>query len=614
MKFKIGCFLAAVIIFQSIIAVAVFAGSFSWLQGTLNYDYQNFTQHGADGFFGPYNVDQSVLEPPTNPSDYASVNGWLGSSVVSGSVAGANTGSLIMVARINFNDAITAIGYYGPANWYVGESIANPRWLQWRVSAKTPLGMLEYGKYTLSRGLGLQFSRDEEFITLTIGQRISLYGGKTWNSWEIEEEEVKEMQKGIAIAQDNIDELTLKMESTVNEALISKYRDDILKFLKQIADNELLIGKIRQGYGYPSHRSYFEEANPNLQLTLGFYPWRRQSTRYWSADDLNSVGSINLLGELEYTTRYLTISAGTIYSSFHEGSESQLLQSARSSFNSQDTQICEGWLFSHYANGTGLYFASELDWYYQNTKYHNTPTTLPVEQKQFPTTYVESWRFAALAGLFLGPAEMKLLYVYMPGPDRRQGDRIDRQSFILARNQSASGIFRDYSQILARAYDGGLGGQTNDIPDATTYAIRLNYLIAANLGIGVSVLHAERLSHGYGLGYIRPVITENPTTHTRSLSLNFNTRKDTSGNFPPAIPDNDLGWEFNLFIDWELFQNWQLSFTYGFWQPGKWFNYACIDKSVSGWNVLDTALDWGINPNREIDPVSCVLMKIKAKF
>ncbi len=36
--------------------------------------------------------------------------------------------------------------------------------------------------------------------------------------------------------------------------------------------------------------------------------------------------------------------------------------------------------------------------------------------------------------------------------------------------------------------------------------------------------------------------------------------------------------------------------------PGKWFSYACIDRSVPNWNLAGAA-NFGTRPDRTIDPV-----------
>jgi hypothetical protein len=81
---------------------------------------------------------------------------------------------------------------------------------------------------------------------------------------------------------------------------------------------------------------------------------------------------------------------------------------------------------------------------------------------------------------------------------------------------------------------------------------------------------------------------------------------DTADNFAapaPSIPDNDLGWEIMGGVVWKLLEGWAVSARISYWKPGKWFNYACVDRAVANWDIPTAANLWGINPNRTIDPV-----------
>ena len=57
-------------------------------------------------------------------------------------------------------------------------------------------------------------------------------------------------------------------------------------------------------------------------------------------------------------------------------------------------------------------------------------------------------------------------------------------------------------------------------------------------------------------------------------------------NLSPTIPDKDLGYEIDAGVDWKLLEGWTLGVLVGRWQPGKWFSYACVDKSVPGWSDI----------------------------
>ena len=91
----------------------------------------------------------------------------------------------------------------------------------------------------------------------------------------------------------------------------------------------------------------------------------------------------------------------------------------------------------------------------------------------------------------------------------------------------------------------------------------------------------------------------------------------------PNIPDNELGWEVTSGIDWKLLEGLTFKFRAAYWQPGKWFSYACIDRNIAtayigsywtGTSVAPVILPavgdgavigsaWGVNPSRSIDGI-----------
>ena len=143
-----------------------------------------------------------------------------------------------------------------------------------------------------------------------------------------------------------------------------------------------------------------------------------------------------------------------------------------------------------------------------------------------------------------------------------------------------------------------------DMSASDVAAVRFDYMVASNLDVMASVMKAYRSSYGYGWGYVKPDTTYDTSlsTYTRFGYLVFN--QPGSYDHPaPAIPDRDLGWEFNAGIVWKLLENWRLYARGAYWQPGKWFNYACVDKSVPNWDTPTSSNNFGTNPNRVIAPI-----------
>jgi hypothetical protein len=325
---------------------------------------------------------------------------------------------------------------------------------------------------------------------------------------------------------------------------------------------------------------------------------------------------------LDYAVANLRLGLGGLYYAFREGPESQQISLFRNEFASLDRNVTEGWLFFEYNNGR-LKLGTEFDFYYSTTRHQgsqsgwvytgngNAVQDNPAVNGQsfFAPDYVESWRFMTTCGLYIGPSRISLFYSYIPGPDRRHGILIHKQPTISTPNRKASRVFRPYSLILGPLYSAGTGNGNSDIHDASVIAAAYDYAVAANLNIGISALHARRLSHGYGWGYMRPRIPNEDFP-----SIQFGTvetlRRGSYTNPAPAIPDDDLGWEFTGVLKWQLLQDWLFQARVGYWVPGKWFSYACTDKAVNqptNWDMMTNAATaqypFGINPNRHIDPV-----------
>jgi len=70
----------------------------------------------------------------------------------------------------------------------------------------------------------------------------------------------------------------------------------------------------------------------------------------------------------------------------------------------------------------------------------------------------------------------------------------------------------------------------------------------------------------------------------------------------PNVPDNYLGWEADVGLNWKLLEGLTFNARGAWWQPGNWFKYAYIDyTNFNTVNIGGSA--WPIDPNRKIDPI-----------
>jgi hypothetical protein len=270
-----------------------------------------------------------------------------------------------------------------------------------------------------------------------------------------------------------------------------------------------------------------------------------------------------------------------------------------------------------YYNGR-IFFNSEVTWYEQTTR-NRRKLAGGGAAPGVRDDYIQHWRYMVEASALAGPARLALLYAWFQGDDRRGGQflngaqapgnvtYIDRRGTLRSNSFANSGLFRPYSMILAYQYGTGMfiNGDTGNgyLEDAIVYGARADYALAANLNVYGTFVWAERQSKsGFGWGAIAP----DTGATNGSIVMRGTANADRVG--APNIPDTALGWEVDAGFTWKLLEGLVVSNTFGYWQPGAWYKFACIDKSVAGWGLAGVPGstnpgDWGINPDRPIDPV-----------
>ncbi len=234
-----------------------------------------------------------------------------------------------------------------------------------------------------------------------------------------------------------------------------------------------------------------------------------------------------------------------------------------------------------------------------------------------------------------GPSKISLMASWLAGNDRRRGvlnginqgmttgqfgNSTNAVSNVDFRWNQASlsntGVYRPYSYLMVYSYGTGayINLDTNNgyVQDAMTYAGRLDYAVAANLNVYGSFFWADRVGNGYGWGYLAPDDTAGAATTGRVTGAYRGGA--TAATAAPNIPDNNLGWEVDAGFDWKLLEGLLVNATFGYWQPGKWFNHACISKTNPGWNTPGVGNSFGTQADRNIDPIFGMELKITGEF
>lgn len=529
------------------------------MEAAFSTTYEYYAQEGPNGFFGRYNIDRSAGVGGLAPGDFASLNGWVGAQVenlVSGTDAARQYFNLDFLPEFRLNKAIRFRGKYRLGDYGDPEAsdyIANTRP---GVDVATSDGQWTMWWVTTRTPWGI----------IGLGKRPMTWGtGLQYNG------------------EGNI--------TTEGVALISGY------------------GPLRLSYAF---RPYFLPP-PNPRAGQPDFP-------YYNIFDKSGIRS--LANRVFVTYRSGPVDMGAIYCwlKWHAGPESQTLQADRANFTPYEDHFRHGSTYLKYNNGA-FFLNSEVAFLERITRLARIagPRRL----------YFESWRYMSEFGVYVGPAKVSLLYTFMPGPDRRLGRRIDRQPFHQMPPFGTHDLHRPYSYLLGYAYGGGVDAYdlhgNGYINDAAVCAARLDYVVAANLNLFGSYLWAQRTSHGYGWGYIRPVLeatvarvydtTIPGPTDEISWTPTINYRPKGGAEPAPSIPDQDLGWEIQVGFDWGLLEQFTAHALVAYWQPGKWFNYACMDRGVANWDQTpNSGNNWGVNPDRTIDGILGVEVCISADF
>jgi len=560
------------------------------LKGSFNWTYEFYSQTGSKGFFGPYNVDTGVGGRAGNLNFWS--GGQFDTHIVSSAQAAWSYFNVEFEPTFTLNKAIrfTAkyrFGTYGDhvasdyhtfdspgANVGIGEGM----WTMFWVTVQTPVGIFGVGKRPWTFGSGLQYDGENATTTESLSLVVP-YGP---------------FDLGIAFYPYRFAGSSSIRNFTVYDPYVSQF----LAF--QMND---------------SANSYAVPFDP-YNLPFRAFQWALFLTnQYYSRADSSGRLAKDFLVFLTYQTGPVYIGITSSFLSYHLGPEG-VLQPSFTLKNfpllAWDSDVLHGSGFVKYNNGR-FFFNGEGAWLYWTDRWSADPTGLEVGPPN--PRYVEQWRYMVETGTMAGPVKVSLLHAWTPGPDRRAGTLIGKQPATFVWHHTFDRIlgnfdvFRPYSYLFSYDYGGGLAAydMTGDgyVRDAAVFAARLDYAVAANLNVYGSFLYANRTSNGYSWGCIGPNVGEqvdqrHTFMHTPDGNIGINLNRYPAS---PNIPDTSLGYEVNLGMEWQLLENMTAGVVLGYWRPGRWFNYACIDRSVPNWEVGTAANNFGTKPDRSLDPI-----------
>ncbi|MEW6530293.1 MAG: hypothetical protein AB1473_05610 [Thermodesulfobacteriota bacterium] len=377
-----------------------------------------------------------------------------------------------------------------------------------------------------------------------------------------------------------------------------------------------------------------------IRIGLAGYPFRSGQTYLGDIRDRSGVRAPEVAGFITYTAGNIDLGTFQDYTFIHGGVERAATLAVRQATLTFDRADHHASYYVKFNNGV-FFLNAEASHYLRIDKFQQAMNTSPggpaaiggglVGVATRPT-YIEDWKAVGIVGAVAGPLKVSGMLYWSGGLDRRAGALNDTQGWLPAAipPHGAAGtaiirpvlcnsvLIRPYSWLLANQYGGGNDGYSaafsreGSLHDAIAYASRVDYAVAANLNTWASFLWADRVSKSYPWGFISPTVGGNVVysyfpAGAAALGLGA----------VPSIPDSNLGWEVDAGIDWRLLEGFRFEALIGYWQPGKWFSYACKDIGVTAWDVpgsLDGDNNWGTRPDRVIDPVIGGYMAFVGEF
>ena len=527
------------------------------MSGSFNWTQEWYNQTGSKGFFGQYNRDNGGL------TRVANMNFWNGGQFDTNITTSADSGwsyfNVDLFPVIKVNEALHISGKYhlgtygdpAASDYHTQDAPGTTRafsegqWTLFWVTAVTPWGTVGIGKRPWTFGTALQYDGEDA-------------------------------------------------ASTESLSVVAPY------------------GPFDIGFGFYPYRYAGSSSIPNY---ADDDPYNLNGRQYFSRADRSGTFIKDVLAFMVYHSGPMRAGILGSYGSYHIGPEA-LLQNPEGTVEqlALDSQLFHGTAFVKFNNGR-FFFNAEGAWLYWTDRWSGNQVFADPDNLYPNPRYIEQWRFMTELGVYSGPAKFTFLYAWTPGPDRRnRGDGtmtlIGKQPAAFVRHDNYDrqlgnfDVFRPYSYLFSYNYGAGLNAYNLSgdgyLRDASVLAARLDYAVAANLNVFGSVFYANRTAHGYSWGCLGPNAGAGAFANDPDGNVDINlNRYNTS----PNIPDTALGYEVDLGFDWKLLEHWTFGVVYGYWQPGKWFSYACVDRSVPNWYQGTAGNNYGTRPDRTIDPI-----------
>ncbi|MFA6221172.1 MAG: hypothetical protein WC647_02535 [Desulfomonilaceae bacterium] len=621
----------ALILGLSIVLLAGPASAWEFsMDGTYTWQLEMRGQLGSSGFFGQYDQANDETNSGFGPGGFAPYNFYLGgfhkvAGTGSTSFTTVGTGQPLPYAAVYGGQGTSLAG---------GESIVSGSDASWNIIYMSTNMQIRMNKAVRIRGN---------------------YFVGSWNSPNYSTSQGLMVSSGM-----------LNQDAAGVQRSFSPGYWRTLWLSAQLPWGEITVGKRPSSWGMGL--AYNGEDNRHsdslalsvpygpLRIQLSFYPSRRG----YGSDDYSTASAWynerpdkNNTRVFDLTIPNVTYNAGPVSAGFilnwvfrHRGKEGVIAAPAtRWAANQFSTDFGEQYGGAYFKYNNGRFFLNAEYSFDRITDQRNySANSIPTA----PPAYTVHDSGAVELGTLCGPAKVSLIGAWFTGDDYRGSTlnganrMVKVTSGLQSDTWSNTGVFRPYSYLMVYGY--GLGSSfardtgNGFVQDATFYGARLDYAAAANLNLFGSFAWAERFSQsGFLWGCLRPATNSNTagvltvaTTTAPGLGgatstgtqpyagqVVLNNYSPNGGNRIPTIPDGALGYEIDAGFDWKLLEGLTARCTFGYWVPGKWWSYACVDKSVNNWATWGGSLNgdaFRTNPGKTIDPVWGSEFKLEGTF